>query len=208
MSETDCLKLHEAKTEYILKLEAALAEKEREKDELLANQRRRMGAEYDELNAELKRVRIVAVEKIAALTARCKELEKWAAEHGLLILDKKEFWADHLVDKAAALAEKESENSLSPAETERLAILMEEMAESIQVIGKILRHGYESYHPKDLSKTSNRALLSEEIGHVRFIVGEMCACGDISGFILQSAAEKKRHSILPYLHHNVFRKEA
>jgi hypothetical protein len=52
----------------------ALAKKERGKDELLANQRRRMGAEYDELYAELKRVRIVAAEQIAALTAKYNEL--------------------------------------------------------------------------------------------------------------------------------------
>ena len=29
-----------------------------------------------------------------ALIERCKELEKWAAEHGLMILDKKEFWGE------------------------------------------------------------------------------------------------------------------
>lgn len=33
-------------------------------------------------------------EQIAALTERCKELEKWASEHGLIILDKKEFWGE------------------------------------------------------------------------------------------------------------------
>ena len=33
-------------------------------------------------------------------------------------------------------------NELSPAEVERLAILAEEMGEAIQVIGKVLRHGY------------------------------------------------------------------
>lgn len=31
-------------------------------------------------------------EKVSVLTERCKELEKWAGEHGLIILDKKEFW--------------------------------------------------------------------------------------------------------------------
>jgi len=58
---------------------AVVAEREREKDELLANQRRRMGAEYDDLDAELKRVRIVAAEQIAALQA---ELDAWQSVFG------------------------------------------------------------------------------------------------------------------------------
>jgi hypothetical protein len=37
--------------------------------EALANQRRRMGAEYDELAVELKRVRSVAAERIQELEA-------------------------------------------------------------------------------------------------------------------------------------------
>ena len=94
-------------------------------------------------------------------------------------------------------------NSLTPKETERLAILMEEMSEASQVIGKILRHGYESFHPNDPDR-SNKSLLAEEIGHVRYIVGEMCQCGDISGFIMQVAAEKKATRINKYLHHNHF----
>ena len=36
-------------------------------------------------------------ERITALTERCKELEKWASEHGLFILDKKEFWGRDLM---------------------------------------------------------------------------------------------------------------
>jgi hypothetical protein len=36
-------------------------------------------------------------------------------------------------------------NQLTDAEAERLALLAEECGEVVQVIGKILRHGYESY---------------------------------------------------------------
>ena len=46
-------------------------------------------------------------------------------------------------------------------ETEKLAVLMEECAEVQQVIGKILRHGYDSYHPE--TKTTNRENLAREI---------------------------------------------
>lgn len=38
-------------------------------------------------------------------------------------------------------------NNLTAAEQERLAILAEEMGEALQIIGKIIRHGYESYNP-------------------------------------------------------------
>lgn len=54
-------------------------------------------------------------------------------------------------------------NGLTPGEAERLAMLAEEAAEVVQLVGKILRHGYESYHPKDPAKTSNRRLLHGEL---------------------------------------------
>jgi len=54
-------------------------------------------------------------------------------------------------------------NELSPGQAERLAILLEECGEVVQICGKILRHGYESYHPKDYFETSNRELLRDEI---------------------------------------------
>ena len=38
-------------------------------------------------------------------------------------------------------------NQLTPAEAERLALLLEELGEAQQAIGKILRHGYASTHP-------------------------------------------------------------
>ena len=57
-------------------------------------------------------------------------------------------------------------NRLTPAQAERLAILMEEMAEASQVIGKILRHGFDSCHPKDKT-TNNRGLLLKELTDVQ-----------------------------------------
>lgn len=43
-------------------------------------------------------------------------------------------------------------NNLSDAELERLAYLAEECGEVQQIIGKIIRHGYESYSPNDPEK--------------------------------------------------------
>ena len=51
---------------------------------------------------------------------------------------------------------------ISKEELERLALVAEECAEVIQIINKIIRHGYESYHPNDPNIT-NRELLSKEL---------------------------------------------
>lgn len=54
-------------------------------------------------------------------------------------------------------------NGLKPEEEERLAILVEECGEVIQVIGKILRHGYDNYKPSDPNKETNRSKLEKEL---------------------------------------------
>lgn len=51
-------------------------------------------------------------------------------------------------------------NALTPAQAERLAMLAEECAEVIHVVGKILRHGYTS---QDLQGNSNQSRLAEEM---------------------------------------------
>jgi len=60
-------------------------------------------------------------------------------------------------------------NQLTPAQAERLAMLAEECAEVIYVIGKILRHGYGSHHP-DRPHVSNRALLRHELTDLRAVM--------------------------------------
>lgn len=56
-------------------------------------------------------------------------------------------------------------NQLTPAQAERLAILAEECGEVIQIIGKILRHGLDSFHPA--TGVVNRTLLLHEIIDVK-----------------------------------------
>lgn len=53
-------------------------------------------------------------------------------------------------------------NGLTPAEIERLAMLAEECGEVVQIVGKILRFGYESHHP-DNPDVTNRTLLRQEL---------------------------------------------
>lgn len=69
-------------------------------------------------------------------------------------------------------------NGLTPAEAERLAMLSEECGEVIQIIGKILRHGYDSYHPDDPGVT-NRDLLGKELIDLAAVESEMIVLGDI-----------------------------
>lgn len=93
-------------------------------------------------------------------------------------------------------------NRLTPAQAERLAILMEEMAEASQVIGKILRHGFDSCHPQDKT-TTNRDLLFKELTDV--LVGMVMVSVDMPELmddvesdkrVLASLAKK-----LEYCHH-------
>jgi len=90
---------------------------------------------------------------------------------------------------------------LNQAEYERLAILAEEMGEAIQVIGKILRHGYASWNPFDDDKTANRLLLEKEMGDVMLAMALLYECGDLNGTSIWKHSDEKRQKIQKYLHH-------
>lgn len=92
-------------------------------------------------------------------------------------------------------------NKLTPAQDERLAILLEEMGEAQQIIGKILRHGYKNYHPKDNEKTPNSTLLARELGHVWAAIQLLIEPQDISGFIMETSRAEKHNDIKQWLHH-------
>jgi len=90
-------------------------------------------------------------------------------------------------------------NQLTPAEAERLALVMEECAEVQQVIGKILRHGYESCRPK--TQKTNRVLLEGELGDLRATVALMTQVGDINEKHIRVAHAHKMIRIKEFLHH-------
>lgn len=91
-------------------------------------------------------------------------------------------------------------NGLSPAETERLSILSEELGESVQAVGKILRHGYESYNP-DNPKETNRLDLEKELGDVYAAASMMYAAKDISRRRVIGSSRKKLSKQNRNLHH-------
>lgn len=93
------------------------------------------------------------------------------------------------------------ENGLSQAEVERLALLMEEAAEVQQIIGKILRHGYESYHPDNVN-VSNRQLLEKEVGDLLAAISISRTAGDFSLQSVLDAFKSKMKRVGQYLHFN------
>ncbi|MGE3757361.1 MAG: hypothetical protein AB7H97_06375 [Pseudobdellovibrionaceae bacterium] len=92
-------------------------------------------------------------------------------------------------------------NKLSPGEAERLAILAEECAEVIQVIGKILRHGYDSYNPFDDTKQTNRSLLEKECGDISAAQQMLANHDDIRLTAVAQWRERKLINVKKYTHH-------
>jgi len=97
-------------------------------------------------------------------------------------------------------------NGLTRAQEERLAILLEELGEAQQAIGKILRHGYDSCNPllepeDGNPKTCNREDLEKELGDVRFAIELLQIEKDISRTDTNARMWEKAEKIKPYLHH-------
>ena len=89
-------------------------------------------------------------------------------------------------------------NKLTPAEAERLAMLAEECGEVIQIVGKILRHGYDSYHPVN-PRVSNLGLLVKELRDLNAVLMAM-GREELHGYSVQDVLgvwERK----LQYTHH-------
>lgn len=90
-------------------------------------------------------------------------------------------------------------NKLSPAEDERLALLLEEMGEAIQIIGKVQRHGYESVNPDSESRLTNRDLLAKELGDV--IAAMDLIAQDVGDEEMERARQEKLGKVGRWLHH-------
>ena len=90
-------------------------------------------------------------------------------------------------------------SGLSAAERERLYLLLEECGETVQAVGKILRHGYERFNPLMDDPPTNREDLEKEIGHVLRAVDFLVNAGDLSKTKIQIARMSRR--VNKYLHH-------
>jgi NTP pyrophosphatase (non-canonical NTP hydrolase) len=92
-------------------------------------------------------------------------------------------------------------NGLTEAQAERLAILAEECAEVIQVVGKILRHGLESTNPLFSNAPTNRQLLAKELGDLSYATDMVKHAGDVDSEAVTDAWLEKVGKIHRYLHH-------
>jgi len=92
-------------------------------------------------------------------------------------------------------------NGLTDGEAERLALLMEEMGEAQQAIGKILRHGYRSFDPTKRNGPSNRDALVRELGDVQAAMLLLFARRDVSADAVHERAHEKIGKVRKYMHH-------
>lgn len=99
---------------------------------------------------------------------------------------------------------------LTAQEYERLAYLAEELAEAGAAIGKILRHGYNSYDPTNPNveidpdgdaHPNNRSDLHTECGHVLAALQMMINSRDIYNIDLHIAKDKKLASVKKWMHY-------
>lgn len=91
-------------------------------------------------------------------------------------------------------------NELTNGEAERLALLLEELGEAQQAIGKILRHGYDSCHPD--GGPDNRERLESELGDVQHAIRRLCSNAELNQENINTAEIVKAEKVLRYLHHN------
>ena len=91
-------------------------------------------------------------------------------------------------------------NGLTAEENERLALLSEECAEVIQVIGKIQRHGFESRNPDNLTGQTNRQLLQKELGDVDAAITLMHKKSDLHASEIMGASRRKLQRLQKWLH--------
>lgn len=97
-------------------------------------------------------------------------------------------------------------DTVSPAELERLVVYVEEVGESLQAVGKVLRFGWDSTHPD--GGPTNRQLLEKEIADVKLGIGLLDGSelgnhsGDIDPQAVNINMATKRKKLSSYLIHN------
>lgn len=82
---------------------------------------------------------------------------------------------------------------------ERLAVVIEEIGEVLQMIGKVERFGWENFHPGDLKKQTNRELLENELADLRAAISLMEDAGDVSTTRILALADAKKRLLPQWL---------
>lgn len=90
---------------------------------------------------------------------------------------------------------------MTKAELERLAILAEECGEVIQLVGKIIRFGWDDSHPKH-DNVPNRKLLTQELADLRVATNLLLHEDDIDLRDFEECEGKKLEKINKHLKYN------
>lgn len=92
-------------------------------------------------------------------------------------------------------------NNLTPKQTELLGGTSEECGEVVQVIGKIFRHGLDSYKPTDPLSVTNRQNLTAELADIAAMTDLLIENGVIDASEWKALKDKKRFRFEQYAHH-------
>ena len=92
--------------------------------------------------------------------------------------------------------------NLTKEELERLAVFSEELGEVQQIVGKILRHGYDSSNPSEENGKTNREKLEIEIGDLICGLGLMVQEHDVQQSKMEEQTFKKVEKLNKWLHYN------
>lgn len=92
-------------------------------------------------------------------------------------------------------------NDLTPAQQERLAILTEELGETLQIIGKIERHGYDSRDPTKAASPTNRVMLEKELGDIQTAICLLVEAMDVDEKRIVRRIPQKLEKLWGYHHH-------
>lgn len=90
-------------------------------------------------------------------------------------------------------------NEMEPHETELLALLAEECGETMQAIGKALRHGLHSRHPE--TGVPNRIAINREAGDILAALDLLKRAGVLVPALLDGHRREKLRRVRQYLHH-------
>lgn len=93
-------------------------------------------------------------------------------------------------------------NELTNAESELFAVLAEECGETVQAVGKILRHGKYSWNPDVVSKRTNIEELEKELGDILAVIDLLVRSKVIDAANMHSLKDAKLQRVWKYLHHN------
>ncbi len=92
--------------------------------------------------------------------------------------------------------------TLTEAEREWLAILIEECSEVAAVATKVLRFGWRPHDDVANKDYDNQVLLERELGDLKVAVTIGTQSGNISPTRIDEAAARKKFTINQYLNHN------